>query len=341
MDFHEKGPGVIDIYFVERKGAVKKLDGVSKAVTTVGTITVATGNEDGLIGFVLDPEFASNNTMYFMYSFFGNGESTYRISQMKLIGANLDMASEKILLKINSARDKWHTAGAMNFDAYGDLWITIGDNETTEAGPGNVGDLRGGIIRITPDDSERGYSIPNGNFGAHMAEKFRLEGRTELAAQYLDTSLVKPEIYVKGTRNAYTMQLDPVRRWVAWGDVGPDYQKLSDEYNLVKEPQYAGWPYFAGQVDISNENAPYFAAGDVPGGMLKTGPINTLASVKVKQLPPVFEPLLVHKHSACAITGPIFRIMVLIRMGLNFPRNFIENGWFRTALIPIPTGFIF
>lgn len=57
---------------------------------------------------------------------------------------------------------------------------------------------------------------------------------------------------MKGTRNAYSLSLDPVRRWLSWGDVGPDFSAVSEENNLVKEPHFTGWPYFAGQRNVSS-----------------------------------------------------------------------------------------
>lgn len=182
----------------------------------------------------------------------------------------------------------------------------MGDNKKTEYGPGNTADLRGGIYRIHPDDSPRGYSIPEGNFGPRMAAHFAAAGNAALASQYLDTAKVKPEIYVKGTRNAYTLSLDPVRRWLAWGDVGPDQQKVSEEHNLVKEPVFAGWPYYAGQEDMAAQGGNFYGK-PVPAGSTRAAPLNQdPASLGVKQLPPNREPIFA-RNQGCAITGPIVR----------------------------------
>jgi hypothetical protein len=168
LAFDDWGGGLVDVYFIEKGGTFKKYDASSKTVAQLGKVTVATGNEDGLVGLALDPAFKTNRFVYFMYSFLSadSTESTYRISRFNL-GADgkLVSTSEKILIRIPSERNNWHTAGSMQFDAYGDLWIAIGDNETTDLGPGNTADLRGGILRIHPDGSPRGYGIPKGNFG--------------------------------------------------------------------------------------------------------------------------------------------------------------------------------
>lgn len=325
MDFDLMANNVVDIYFIEKSGNFKKYDGVAKATTTLGRMPAATGNEDGLVGLALDPNFKTNRTVFFFYSFNGAGESTYRISRLKL-GADgkLDMASEKVLIKIPSVRNKWHTAGAMDFDSFGDLYIAVGDNEATEPGPGNTADLRGGILRIHPDESDRGYSIPPGNFSEVIAARFRTAGNTTLADQYADPAKVKPEIYVKGTRNAYSLTVDPYRRgWVSWGDVGPDQGQMSEEHNLVKEPYYTGWPYFAGDQNLGNVS-PYGTA--IPAGAQKSGPVNNLAGLMgVKTLPPVRDPIF-RRRQGCAMTGPIFHYDNKGTSASQFPPQF-DHKW--------------
>lgn len=325
LDFDARENGIVDVYFIEKDGKLKKYDGALKTATLVGQVPCATGNEDGLVGLALDPAFKTNRYLYLYYSFLSadKTESTYRISRFKL-GADgkLDMASEKILIKIPSLRSKWHTAGSMQFDAYGDLWIAIGDNELLDGGPGNTADLRGGIIRIHPDESAQGYSIPKGNFGEVISTRLKVAGNAALAAEYADTAKVRPEIYVKGTRNAYTITVDPVRRWLTWGDVGPDQGKVSEEHNMVKEPYYTGWPYFAGEQDMAGES---LYGAKVPAGNLRSGPVNQTAIAGVKQLPPIREPIF-KRSQGCAMTGPIFRYDGSNPSAAQFPPQF-DRKW--------------
>lgn len=306
LAFDLQANNVVDVYFVQKGGLFRKRTGSTGVVTTVGTIPAATGGEDGLVGLVFDPAFKTNRYVYFMYSY-NTGESTFRISRftMNVTFTALDMTSEKVLIRMNSVRGEWHTAGAMQFDDYGDLWITIGDNEQTENGPANTADMRGGIIRIHPDNSTRGYTIPAGNFGAAMAARYATSNPT-LSAQYADPAKALPEVYIKGTRNAYTMYVDPVRRWVAWGDVGPDQGQISEEYNLEKAPDFMGWPYFAGNQSLGGVT-PYNVSPTIPTGIVKTAPVNNLAGLLgVRQLPAVNDPLY-PKNQSCAMVGPIFR----------------------------------
>lgn len=302
VTFVKQADGSADVYFIQKQGVVKRYNGKAGTVDDLGTITVDSRQDEyGLVGIAAPKDFLQKPYLYFMYAT-DAGSTTTRISRFKMNAdlSKLDLASEKILITIPRAEVTWHTAGAMQFDDYGDLWMTVGDNQQTDQGPGNTADLRGGILRIHPDDAApNGYTIPAGNFGDHFKAKF-----PDQAAKYADTNLVKPQIYVKGTRNAYTMFVDPVRRWVGWGDVGPDQGKVSEEYNLVKEPVFAGWPYYAGEQDMTGVTA-YTNAGAIKAGSTKAAPVNS-AGLGIKNLPAVTDPIFA-RNQGCAMVGPIFR----------------------------------
>jgi glucose/arabinose dehydrogenase len=48
------------IFFIELEGHIKAIDSVTRAVRDVGQVKVTTEQENGLIGFALDPHFATN-----------------------------------------------------------------------------------------------------------------------------------------------------------------------------------------------------------------------------------------------------------------------------------------
>jgi glucose/arabinose dehydrogenase len=302
--FVKQADGSVDVYFIQKQGVVKRYNGKSGTVDDLGTITVDTRqNEYGLVGIAAPKDFLTKPYLYFQYAASSGTTLSTRISRFKLNAdlSKLDLTSELVLINIARESVTWHTAGAMQFDDYGDLWMTIGDNQQTDKGPGNTADFRGGILRIHPDDAApNGYTIPKGNF----AEVFKAKATGDMAAKWADTNVVKPQIYVKGTRNAYTMFVDPVRRWVGWGDVGPDQGKVSEEYNLVKEPVFAGWPYYAGEEDMTGISA-YGNAGAIKAGSTKAAPVNG-AGLGIKNLPPVTDPIFA-RNQGCAMVGPIFR----------------------------------
>ena len=325
--FVKQPGGFVDVYFIQKMGTVQRYNGKTGTVDSLGTITVdhATG-EQGLVGVAVRNDFLKNPWMYFNYSSLeAGGTFSFRIARIKLTSdlAHLDNATEKILIKIPRMKVSWHTAGDLQFDDYDDLWAAIGDNQQTDLGPANTADMRGGVLRIHPDETAKGYSVPAGNFGEKYAAFYKAQGKPDVAALFADTSKVKPEIYVKGTRNAYTISVDPVRRWLAWGDVGPDQGKVSEEANLVKEPFYMGWPYFAGEEDMAGIS-PYNVA--ISSGSTRAAPVNTNATVAgVKNLPAIREPIFA-RDEGCSMTGPIFRYDGSNPSPTQFPPQF-DRKW--------------
>ena len=52
------------VFIIERKGALKRFDMKTKTVKLITTLDVFTGNEQGLIGLALDPNFKTNQWIY-------------------------------------------------------------------------------------------------------------------------------------------------------------------------------------------------------------------------------------------------------------------------------------
>jgi cytochrome c len=307
LAFDMDAAGNVDVYWVERFGAVKRYSVASKTVTLVGKLNPGTLNEDGLVGIVMDPGFKSNHWMYLYYSF----GTEFRVSRFTLKDGKLDMASEIVVLHIPSDRDKNHTGGPMVFDAYGDMWISVGENSAGQRASANTNDLRGNILRIHPTPDGK-YSIPAGNWKATLTGSYSAA----------DLEKIKPEIYVKGNRNPYTIYVDPVRRWLTWGEVGPDWYDSGDwghpteEHNLAKAPGFYGWPIFAGP------NLCSAACTQDP----KAPKVTTSGVTGVVNLPPAIVPIHPYPRSA-ALSGPIYRYDGDNPSKIKLPPHF-DRKWF-------------
>jgi cytochrome c len=275
MAFDRLPDGRVDVYFVERHGKIKRYSVSANAVSVIGQLDVysdtptrvgITGQtEGGLGGIALDPEFRNNGWIYLYYEPWA--ESVFRVSRFTVAQGVLQPGSERILLSIPAGRKVGGQAlvlpGApLAFDLHGDLWIGVGANArlnpsvdegnragSAEASSSDPSDLRGSILRIHPDASAAGYRIPSGNFGEYWSTHFRARGDSDLAAEYSDTAKVRPEVYAKGTRNPYTLNVDPVRQRVTWADYGPNQlgPVRVEEQNLIKHPVFAGYPYWCGK----------------------------------------------------------------------------------------------
>lgn len=244
-----------DVLFIERNGKLRRWEKESGDLVEVGFLDVYPDGEDGLLGLAKDPGFDQNQWIYLYYAP-AKGPSINRLSRFTLTENLLDMESEKVLLEVPVFRGCCHSGGSVEFDAKGNLYLSLGDDTTpfesdnynpiderkgrpenvdAQRSSGNSNDLRGAIIRITPQ-ADGTYTIPEGNLFPP------------------GTANARPEIYVKGNRNPYRISIDQHNGNLYWGEVGPDASEDSlrrgpkghDEVNLAKKAGFFGWPYFVG-----------------------------------------------------------------------------------------------
>ncbi len=291
MAFDMDAEGNVDVYFVQRFGLLRKYDGATKTTVNLGKFTVPTGGSDGLIGIALDPGFKANRWIYLYYS----TTTEWRVSRFTLAGAQVDMASEIVVLSIKQNQASVHTGGAMQFDRDGNLWITSGDNSAGQV-PASTMDLRGKIMRIHPTPDGK-YTIPAGNLFP--------EG----------TAKTRPEIYIMGNRNPYSLTFDAVRKAVTWGEVGPDFGGMSEEHDFTTKPGFFGWPYYAG-------NNIRLGGGGTPEAPINTDGGNT----GLANLPPAIPALDSYKQS-CALTGPVYYSASFPKAPGKMPPHF-DGMWF-------------
>ncbi|MEX0361182.1 MAG: ThuA domain-containing protein, partial [Allomuricauda sp.] len=190
------------ILFIERRGSLKLYDFKTATTKVIAKLDLFYGNEDGLLGLAVDPNYEKNNWIYLFYSSAEKVEQ--HVSRFTLKDDVLDLDSEKILLQIPLIRECCHSGGGLEFGPDGNLFIGLGDNTNPFESQGfapideqegralwdaqksaaNTNDLRGKILRIKPEDDGT-YSIPEGNLFP--------EG----------TPNTRPEIYVMGCRNPF------------------------------------------------------------------------------------------------------------------------------------------
>ena len=310
------------VYFVERAGRVLVYDPRDDSTREVGSLSVATTGEHGLLGIALDPRFAHNRWIYLAYSHQVEGGVDVRLSRFTLSDGTLDPGSEQVLLSVPTQGDCCHAAGALAFGPDGTLYFSTGDDTNpfdsqgyapidersgrtswdAQRSAGNTMDLRGKILRITPL-AAGGYSIPPGNLFPNGG------GR--------------PEIYAMGMRNPFRFSIDSRTGWLYFGDVGPDALTDSatrgprgyDEINRARTAGNYGWPYCIADnepyIDYDFETEVSSAAFDC-AAPTNDSPNNTGSST----LPPARAALLWYPYadspefgngSRTALAGPVYR----------------------------------
>lgn len=303
MAFNRHPNGLVDVYFVQRHGLFRKYDAATNTVKDLKRFSLPSQVSDGLLSVALDPAFQQNRWAY-LYT---TTADDWRVVRYTLRGDVLDSATEKVILKIPSRRATVHTGSGMIFDWDGNLVVNTADNAILWPSASSV-DLRGKILRIKPKPLADAapapapgpgvtYDIPAGNLFAPGLAKTR------------------PEIYVMGTRNPYTLTMDPVRKAIAWGDVGPDMGGQTEEHNLTTKPGNFGYPYFSGanirHGGTGTAEKPVF---EKPGDTALT------------EIPPAL-PALHPYNRAIAMTGPIYRYDRNLPSRVKFPPHF-DGVWF-------------
>lgn len=316
------------VIFIERLGTIKMVSPRSTTAKVIGKIEVYNKLDDGLLGLALDPNFTENNWIYLCYSPVESSENV--VARFTLSGDQIDLSSEKIILRIPVQRDTppCHTGGSLAFDKNGNLFISTGDNVNpfqssgyspsdnrkgkdnwdAQTSSADTNDLRGKILRITPQ-ADGSYTIPKGNLFPSRSKN----------------SKTKPEIYVMGCRNPFRISVDQKNGTLYWGEVGPDAGGANanrgpaghDEVNQARTAGNHGWPHFVA------DNKPYvqydFATKKSGDHWDPKMPINISKSNKGLKKLPASKPAFIwypNSKSAqfpelgsggrCAMGGPVF-----------------------------------
>jgi cytochrome c len=329
------------IFFIELAGRLRIWKPDTRTVTESATIPAFTEQENGLLGFALDPQFASNQWIYIFYS--PKEEPGQRLSRFTMQGDSLDLASEKVVLSFSTQRRECcHHAGSVEFGPDGCLFISTGDNTHPH------GDSEGfAPIDERPDkepwDAQKSSANPNDLRGKILRIKPRPDGSCEIPAGNLfppGTPGTRPEIYCMGCRNPWRMSVDQATGHVYWGEVGPDAggdgprgPRGYDEINQARKAGNHGWPYFIGN---------NFAYADYDYTTRKTGPRfdplkprnDAPGNTGAKDLPPAVPAFIYYPYgaseqfpevgqggrSACA--GPVFHFRPEFEQSGGFPAFF-------------------
>ncbi len=259
-----------DIFFGGFEGKLVRYNAEDSSISVIKDFETINGNLDdpygrgdhGLTGILFHPNFKNNRWIFTFYtpkdSLATHDDDRVMFLTRWELDTNFDLQNEKVLLKIRATTtDRWHSGGSMDFDASGDLWLQVGDNVGADNGArvknsnaawasGGTTNLLGASIRIHPDSSDMGYSIPSGNFGEHFSAHFSTVETLHKSIQinYLDTNRVRAQIYAKGQRSNFTSAIHPVEEIFIWGEVNTG--NVHDEINLVTDPVFGGWPFFQG-----------------------------------------------------------------------------------------------
>ncbi|MFE4453002.1 ThuA domain-containing protein [Streptomyces sp. NPDC056796] len=249
------------VFVARRTGELTVVDQRTSKVSTaldLGYTTETAARADGLTALVLDPGFAENHWLYLLHSDSTGGRLA--LSRFTADGDTVDPASEKRLLTLPGRRstgkgDAPPPSGSLAFDREGHLYAATGD-VTLPLNAGAPGDLRGAILRVTPQDDGT-YTVPEGNLFPQ------------------GTAGTRPEIYAMGMRDPYRVTVDPASG--ALLAAGTDADGTVRHFRISAAGQI-GRPYCSGGVPYGAADcAPRVSGAPLPdgpqGGAAMSGPV--------------------------------------------------------------------
>jgi glucose/arabinose dehydrogenase len=195
-----------------------------KSITNINNVpSVQYGGQGGLSEVVLDPDFKSNNMIYFSYSAKDkNGKSTLFLSSAELKENSL--VNSKVIFEAKAPRrSPVHLAAKIAFLDDGTILLASGDGFDHREQAQTLDNHFGKIIRINKDGS-----VPSDN-------------------PFINTKNALPEIYSYGHRNMQGLVV------TSSGDIyehehGP---RGGDEMNLIQPALNYGWPAITYGIDYS------------------------------------------------------------------------------------------
>ena len=227
------------IFVVEQDGIVKIVNNNSSNPKVFLNITDRVmapfypGDERGLLGFALDPDFNANGYFYVNYVNKNNYSIISRFSSQKLIA---DKNSEANIITIKQPYSN-HNGGHLDFGPDGYLYISLGDGGSAGDPEGRARDLEsilGKILRI--DVKGNLYDIPKDN-------------------PFYSSNIYKKEIWHYGLRNVWKFSFDRLNGDMYMGDVGQNnWEEVNYQpYNHKGGIDY-GWNIMEGKHCFKEES---------------------------------------------------------------------------------------
>jgi uncharacterized repeat protein (TIGR03806 family) len=219
------------LWTLEQGGKILEVTG-NQAPRVILDLSVSrTGNEEGLLGLAIHPDFPQTGHVYVYYSAAQPRRSVLSRFTYDSASQLIENNSELEVLAIEQPFGN-HNGGDIHFGPDGYLYISLGDGGGAGDPFGHGQDttsLLGSVLRIDVDTQDsacmKAYSIPADN-------PFAQSG----CGNELDAD--RPEIWAWGLRNVWRMSFDPANGALWGGDVGQDRK---EEISLIEGGLNYGW----------------------------------------------------------------------------------------------------
>lgn len=214
----------------------------------------ANHDERGLLGVVIDPNFATNQYIYFYASMGDDANNRHNLLRYKF-SADSKLSDQKVLVSMGLMGPANHNGGGI--DIYqGNLYVGVGDTGANSSPPTNrfgtcLNHLNGKVLRVSAADGQP----PADNPLMNVAMATSCDGTGS------DFGMAAPQkaIWGWGFRNPFRVWVDKTNGKVWVGDVG---EGTKEEITVAQMGKHHGYPFREGTKDWAQAFAP---AGECMG----------------------------------------------------------------------------
>ncbi len=192
-----------------------------------GLPAVNAAGQGGLLGLCIDPNFASNRMIYWVFSENQSGGTLTAVAKGKLSEDESSVEDARVIYRATPAfAGNLHYGGRIVFDKEGYLFVSTGERSSTVTRPQaqEVNSALGKVLRLTTDGSAAPGNPFVGQGGA------------------------RAELYSIGHRNPQGLAIHPQTGELWQGEHGP---RGGDELNKIEAGANYGWPTITYGIEYS------------------------------------------------------------------------------------------
>lgn len=216
---------------------ITEKEGTMRIATATGTLSepitgipaVNSRGQGGLLGLTLDPAFAKNRMVYWVFSENVQGGNLTAVAKGKLSADEKKIENATVIYRATPAHNSnLHFGGRILFDKKGNLVVSTGERSDLETRPlaQSLNASLGKVLRITTD------------------------GKPAEGNPFAGDKNARPEIYSYGHRNVQGLAWHPQTGDLWECEFGP---RGGDEINLIRPGKNYGWPTITYGIEYSGE----------------------------------------------------------------------------------------
>lgn len=211
--------------------------GQLRIVTTAGVVSnpitgipaVNSGGQGGLLGLCIDPQFATNRMVYWVFSERTTNGNLTAVAKGRLSDNETSIENNAVIYRATPAdNSEAHYGGRIVFDSNGNLFVSTGERAwpATRDLAQSISTGLGKIIHITKDGQPAPGNPTLGGAGA------------------------LPGVYSYGHRNPQGLAIHPVTGDLWQSEFGP---RGGDEINRIRAGANYGWPVITYGIDYNGQ----------------------------------------------------------------------------------------